>query len=110
MRYLFRRKDSDNWYVRLQPPGQKVVERSLGTSDVKAAEIAATDIIKQHKQLMYQRRSTRVARVVHGPWQHEYTPGLHALADGGHGASPPISYSRSRTLWARSPARGQWWT
>jgi len=33
---------------------------------------------------MYQRRSTRVARVVHRPWQHEYTPGLHALADGGH--------------------------
>jgi len=46
MRYLFRRKDSDNWYVRLQPPGQKVVERSLGTPDVKAAEIAATDLIK----------------------------------------------------------------
>ena len=41
MRYLFRRKDSDNWYVRLQPPGQKVVERSLGTPDIKAAELAA---------------------------------------------------------------------
>jgi hypothetical protein len=27
-RYLFRRKDSDNLYIRLQPPGQKIVERS----------------------------------------------------------------------------------
>lgn len=83
-RYLFKRKDSDNWYVRLQPPGQKVIERSLGTSDVKAAELVADDLIKKHKQLMYQRRSTRVASVVHGPWQHEYAPGLHTLPDGGH--------------------------
>jgi integrase len=83
-RYLFRRKDSNNLYVRLQRPGQDVVERSLGTPDVKAAELAAADLIKEHKQLMYQRRSTRVARVVHGPWQHEYAPGLHPLPDGGH--------------------------
>lgn len=81
-RYLFKRKDSDNWYVRLQPPGQKVIERSLGTSDVRAAELAADDLIKRHKQFMYQRRSTRVARVEHGPWLHEYAPGLHTLPDG----------------------------
>jgi hypothetical protein len=29
-------------------------------------------------------RQTRIAGVVHGPWQHEYTPGLHTLPDGGH--------------------------
>ena len=34
VRYLFKRKGSDNWYVRLQPPGQKIVEKSLGTSDL----------------------------------------------------------------------------
>jgi hypothetical protein len=28
-RYLFQRKGSQNWYVRLQPPGGKLVERSL---------------------------------------------------------------------------------
>ncbi len=82
MRYLFKRKGSDNWYVRLQPPGQKLVERSLGTSDLKAAELAAADIIKQHKAVMYQRRQARVARVVHGPWAHEFEPGLHTLPDG----------------------------
>ena len=81
-RYLFKRKGSDNWYVRLQPPGQKLVERSLGTTDLKAAEIAAADVIKQHKAFMYQRRQARVASVVHGPWTHEYAPGLHTLPDG----------------------------
>ena len=83
-RYLFKRKSSDRWYVRLQPPGHKLVERSLGTSDKAAAEIAAADLIKQHKAFMYQRRQARVARIVHGPWVHEHTPGLHALPDGGH--------------------------
>lgn len=83
-RYLFRRKGSDNWYVRLQPPGEKPIERSLGTSDLSAAEIAAADAIKQHKAFMYQRRQRRVARVEHGPWLHEYPPGLHVLPDGGH--------------------------
>jgi len=84
MRYLYQRKEGGNYYVRLQPPGQKLVERSLGTSDLKAAEIAAADLIKQHKAFMYQRRQARVARVVHGPWAHEYAPGLHTLPDGGH--------------------------
>lgn len=84
MRYLFQRKKGGNWYVRLQPPGAKLVERSLGTTDLKAAEIAAADLIKQHKAFMYQRRQSRVARIVHGPWLHEYEPGLHALPDGGH--------------------------
>jgi len=76
VRYLFRRKDSDNWYVRLQPPGQKIVERSLGTSDVKAAEIAAADLIKQHKQLMYARRLARLPRV-ESRWMPAYAPGMH---------------------------------
>jgi integrase len=84
MRYLFKRKGSDNWYVRLQPPGQKLVERSLGTSDKAAAELAAADVVKQHRAFMYQRRQARVTSVVHGPWKHEHTPGLHTLPDGGH--------------------------
>ncbi|HKS86082.1 MAG TPA: hypothetical protein VJR71_11440, partial [Pseudolabrys sp.] len=82
MRYLFKRKGSQNWYVRLQPPGQKLIERSLGTTDLKAAEIAAADLIKQHKLLMYERRQSRVPTIVHGPWLNEYEPGLHTLPDG----------------------------
>ena len=76
MRYLFRRKDSDNWYVRLQPPGQKVIERSLGTPDAKAEEIAAADIIKQHKQLMYPRRLARLPGS-NPAMETEYAPGMH---------------------------------
>ena len=50
-RYIFRR--GGTLYLKLQPPGQPVFERSLGTSDVQAAELAADDLIKKHKQLMY---------------------------------------------------------
>ena len=77
MRYLFKRKGSDNYYVRLQPPGQKIIERSLGTADVKAAEIAAADLIKKHKQLMYVRRLTRLPRVEPLPWKPDFAPGMH---------------------------------
>jgi integrase len=75
-RYLFRRDGSNNLYVRLQPPGQPVVERSLGTADVKAAEIAAADLIKQHKILMYGRRLARLPRV-EPRWLPAYAPGMH---------------------------------
>ena len=71
-----------NAYVRLQPPGGKVIERSLGTTDLKAAEIAATDLIKSHKMLMHARRQSRVPTIVHGPWVHEFEPGAHTLPDG----------------------------
>jgi integrase len=84
MRYLFQRKEGGNYYVRLQPPGGKVIERSLATTDLKAAELAASDLIRDHKAYLYQRRQARVARVVHGPWATEYPPGLHKLEDGGH--------------------------
>ncbi len=79
-RYLFKRKNSENWYLRLQPPGEKVIEKSLHTSDVKLAELAAHDLIKQHKANMYARR----AAYLHELWQPELEPGLHALPDGGH--------------------------
>jgi integrase len=84
MRYLFQRKEGGNWYVRLQPPGDKLTERSLGTPDLKAAEIAAADLIKHHKALMYQRRQARVTTFVHKDWIHDYEPGLHTLPEGGH--------------------------
>jgi integrase len=76
VRYLFKRKGSENWYVRLQRPGQKTVEKSLGTSDLKAAEIAAADLIKEHKVLMYGRRVARLPRVTDA-WIPEYAPGMH---------------------------------
>jgi integrase len=75
-RYLFRR--GSTLYLRLQPPGQRAIERSLGTSDVKAAELAADKLIYQHKQLMYARRLARLPRVTPF-WDRAYEPGLHTI-------------------------------
>jgi integrase len=74
VRYLFKRKGSDNWYVRLQPPGQRIVEKSLGTSDLKLAEIAAMPLIREHKAFMYQRRPT-----VTPIWHRDQEPGLRVI-------------------------------
>ena len=73
-RYLFRRKGSNNLYVRLQPPGQKIIEKSLGTADVKLAEIVAMPLIREHKAFMYQRRPT-----VTPIWHRTYEPGLRMI-------------------------------
>ncbi len=75
-RYIFRR--GGTLYLKLQPPGQPVFERSLGTSDVRAAEIAAADLIKKHKQLMYGRRLARLPRV-ESQWLPTYEPGLQVI-------------------------------
>jgi integrase len=72
--YLFKRSGSDNYYLRLQPPGRKVIERSLGTPDLKLAEIAAMPLIREHKTFMYQRRPT-----VTPFWDRAYEPGLRVI-------------------------------
>ena len=71
-RYLFRRNNI--LYLRLQPPGRPVIEKSLRTSDVKLAEIAAADDIKAHRAFMYARRPT-----VTPFWDRAYEPGLHTI-------------------------------
>jgi integrase len=75
-RYLFRR--GGTLYLKLQPPGQPVFERSLGTADVRAAEIAAADLIKKHRQTMYARRLARLPRV-ESQWLSTYEPGLQVI-------------------------------
>ena len=51
--YLMKRKGSHNWRIRLQYPGERVFEKSLGTHDEKQAEIVALrdygDKIAEHK-------------------------------------------------------------
>ncbi len=84
-KYLFQR--GSIWYLRLQPPGAKAIEKSLGTSDSKLAEIRATDDIKRYKQSMYERRQTRLQEMQteeHDDAFASYKPGLHTLATGGH--------------------------
>ncbi len=74
MRYLFKRKGSENWYVRLQPPGRSVIEKSLGTSDLKLAEVAALPLIREHKAYMIARRPT-----ITPFWDRAYEPGLRVI-------------------------------
>jgi integrase len=73
-RYIFRR--GGTLYLKLQPPGQPVFERSLGTSDVMAAKLAAADLVKKHEQLMYARRLARLPRI-ESHWVPTYPPGMH---------------------------------
>jgi integrase len=84
-RYFFQR--GNVWYLRLQPPGAKAIEKSLGTSDLSLAEIAASDDIKRYKEAMYARRLTRLQETQteeHDDTFAAYKPGLHALPGGGH--------------------------
>src|SRR5687767_13147752 len=59
--YLFKRKGSQNWWVRFQYrwAGRTIKkERSLGTPDRAEAEILAADDIKSHKlKLLTDKRS-----------------------------------------------------
>ncbi len=75
--YLFQRVGSRNWHIRLQ--GDPRIERSLGTSDRRQAEIIALPMIAQHRAKVLARQP----RFVSG-WWHEYKPGRKQVApDGG---------------------------
>src|SRR3954465_9354938 len=67
--YLFRRKGSQNWWLRLQYPeavaaevGRKKLERSLGTPDRIEAEVLAGPEIVEHKKLLLLYRAFKAAR------------------------------------------------
>jgi hypothetical protein len=50
--YLFKRKGSQNWWLRLQfTDGARVskIERSMGTPDRAEARLKAADLIKAHQ-------------------------------------------------------------
>ncbi|MHC2282982.1 integrase [Bradyrhizobium diazoefficiens] len=78
--YLFQRKGSQNWHIKLQytgvlaeKMGRKKLERSLGTPDRAEAEILAMPMIEQHKRaLLEQQRAQDFSTA--GP-QRRYEPG-----------------------------------
>lgn len=90
--YLFKRKGSQNWYVRIQYPpslakaeGKKKREISLGTPDREEAWIKASEYITEHKRILFSiKQIARVHKVAHkGPKRFE--PGkIHPLPDGGY--------------------------
>ena len=77
-RHLFQRSGSSNWYIKLRPPGEKRIEKSLGTADKLQAEIIASPMIAEHKARILAARP-RIETL----WQHRLEPGReHAAPDG----------------------------
>ncbi len=76
--YLYQRPGSQNWYLRLQTPGNRI-EQSLRTSDRREAEILALPEIAKHKAALLAARP-RFETI----WQHQYERGReHVGPDGG---------------------------
>ena len=77
--YLYKRKGSQNWWLRLYLPGTRgktKFEMSLGTPDRTEAEVIASEPIRGHKLLLIGRRSQVTG---FGP---RWEPGEHFLKDG----------------------------
>jgi integrase len=76
-RYLFLRPRSQNWHVKLQSPTGRI-EKSLGTPDLRQAEVLALPMIAAHKAKLFEARPR-----IETAWQHEYEPGReHVGPDG----------------------------
>src|SRR5450756_184709 len=74
--YLFQRPGSENFYVKLRSPTGRI-EKSLGTSDRREAEIAALPLIRDHKAALLAARPRIVPT-----FMREYEPGLHTGLNG----------------------------
>jgi hypothetical protein len=85
--YLFLRKGSRNWHIKLQytgpvaeQMGRKRLEKSLGTSDRAKAEILALSFIQQHKLTLLQAQKKKDFDFTLQP---EYEPGRQHLGPSG---------------------------
>jgi hypothetical protein len=77
LKYLFLRPGSQNWHVKLQSPTGRI-EKSLGTPDLRQAEVLALPMIAAHKAALFEARPR-----IETAWQHEYEPGReHVGSDG----------------------------
>ena len=86
-KYLFLRPDSRNWHVRFRYP-DRVVEKSLGTPDIKRAEILALPHIAHHKEALLAAKP-RIEAI----WRYEYEPG--GLHDGPNGERVAATETRA---------------
>ena len=77
MRYLFQRKEGGNWYIKLQPPGGKSSSNAHSAHRSKGRRNRGGRSYQGTQGVHVSRRQSRVASVVHGPWLHEFDPGLH---------------------------------
>src|SRR5450756_146230 len=74
--YLFQRPGSENFYVKLRSPTGRI-EKSLGTSVRREAEIAALPLIRDHKAALLAARPRIVPT-----FTREFEPGLHTGLNG----------------------------
>ena len=74
--YIFQRPSSNNWWIKLRSPSGRI-ERSLGTSDRREAEIAALPFIRNHKAALLAARPR-----VETTWERQFEPGLHTGLNG----------------------------
>ncbi|MET3409507.1 hypothetical protein [Methylobacterium sp. 1030] len=80
--YLYRR--GATWWLRLQPPGEPVYCRSLGTTDRLQAEVLAGPAIQAHKRKRLEAAGRRGGRLVVPEIDWEYPLGLSVRDDGTH--------------------------
>jgi integrase len=63
--YLYKKKDCQNWFLRIQLPGiagtYKSIRKSLGTPDRTQAEIRAADEINEHRKRIWHNKLCRTA-------------------------------------------------
>jgi hypothetical protein len=113
--YLFRRRGSDNWWVRFQiPPDIAEVcdlkaraEKSLRTSYRALAEIGAADRIREHKWLLFSVRAQTNGKsrfFSTGERKHQYEPGReHYTPEGQRVSRPRLSSFLLQTMEASRP-------
>jgi len=79
--YIFQRPGSENWYVKVRSGGKRI-EKSLGTSDRRKAEIIALEkYIPQHKQrLLDARPRLEAIRYLLEPGEHTTDQGERIIA------------------------------
>jgi hypothetical protein len=75
--YLFQRDGSDKWWIKVRSAGKRI-EKSLGTSDRREAEILAFPLIAAHKQNLLAARPR-----IESTWEHEYAPGREHIGPDG---------------------------
>ncbi|TXN14104.1 tyrosine-type recombinase/integrase [Methylobacterium sp. WL122] len=93
--YLFKRPNSKNWYVRIQYPpwlakieGRKKLEKSLGTTDIDEASIAAADYITYLKRALFMRKQIARVHTLAQKGPKRFQPGMmHVLPSGGYVAA-----------------------
>ena len=73
--YLFKRRGSENFWIKLRSPAGRI-ERSLGTTDRRQAEIISLPLIAQHKSALLAARPHLETK-----WSPSLAPGLYVVAD-----------------------------